>query len=68
MKILGKFFALLLIVVSLPSKAALDIVITEGVDTARPDCRYAFCLAGNRSCARADRQCRDVGFDPQRHV
>ncbi|MCF1427971.1 MAG: Tol-Pal system beta propeller repeat protein TolB [Shewanella sp.] len=36
MKILGKFFALLLIVVSLPSKAALDIVITEGVDTARP--------------------------------
>ncbi|MGI2261213.1 Tol-Pal system beta propeller repeat protein TolB [Shewanella sp. GXUN23E] len=36
MKILGKIFALLLIVVSLPSKAALDIVITEGVDTARP--------------------------------
>ncbi len=36
MKILGKFLALMLIVFSLPSKAALDIVITEGVDTARP--------------------------------
>lgn len=36
MKILGKFLALLLIVASVPAKAALDIVITEGVDTARP--------------------------------
>ena len=36
MKVLGKWFALFLVFCVLPARAALDIVITEGVDTARP--------------------------------
>lgn len=36
MKILGKWLFLGLIILSSPTKAALDIVITEGVDAARP--------------------------------
>lgn len=36
MKIMGKWLSLLLIFGVLPAQAALDIVITEGVDTARP--------------------------------
>lgn len=36
MKTLSKWLAICLVVFALPAKAALDIVITEGVDTARP--------------------------------
>ncbi|WP_394203432.1 Tol-Pal system beta propeller repeat protein TolB [Shewanella waksmanii] len=36
MKVLGKWFIVALMLVTGPAKAALDIVITEGVDAARP--------------------------------
>lgn len=36
MKTLGKWLFLGLIVLSVPARAALDIVITEGIDAARP--------------------------------
>ncbi|WP_394393287.1 Tol-Pal system beta propeller repeat protein TolB [Shewanella woodyi] len=36
MKTLGKWLLLGLVVMSMPARAALDIVITEGVDAARP--------------------------------
>lgn len=36
MKTLGKWLFLGLVVISMPARAALDIVITEGVDAARP--------------------------------
>ncbi|WP_299493450.1 Tol-Pal system beta propeller repeat protein TolB [uncultured Shewanella sp.] len=36
MKVLGKYLVLILVLCSAPVKAALDIVITEGVDAARP--------------------------------
>ncbi|WP_299005849.1 Tol-Pal system beta propeller repeat protein TolB [uncultured Shewanella sp.] len=36
MKVLGKYLVLILVFCSAPVKAALDIVITEGVDAARP--------------------------------
>lgn len=36
MKILGKWLLASLLICSMPAKAALDIVITEGVDAARP--------------------------------
>lgn len=36
MKILGKWLLLVAVVITVPAKATLDIVITEGVDAARP--------------------------------
>ena len=36
MKILAKWLALAVLLCTMPAKAALDIVITEGVDAARP--------------------------------
>lgn len=57
MKTLGKFFTLFLFFTVIPAKAALDIVITEGVDTARPVAVMPFVWDGT---GNAPQQIADV--------